>query len=163
MDGGLSLLLTGRDDGQFETVYPDRSGLVVSGDGKGLSCVDLDHDGAIDFVVTVNDGPLIAFENRCTKRDQLLTIKLEGRPGNLRGVGARVGVERDDKTVQTAEVGAGGSYLSQSTSALAYGLGQGGHVKRIEVRWPDGKTTTTVPPAAQRRITIRQPEPVGGP
>ncbi len=157
MDGGLSLLLIGQGNGKFQPVFPDRSGLVVPGDAKGLSCVDLNNDSWIDFVVGVNNGPLMAFENRGAA-GQVLAVQLQGRDGNPTGVGARVRVELADGSAQTAEVQAGGSYLTQSTSTLVFGMGASGSVKQIEVRWPDGNTTTTGPIADRRSVVIRQPD-----
>lgn len=43
--------------------------------------------------------------------------------------------------MQTAEVYAGGGYLSQSEATVRFGLGTTGEVDQIEVRWPRGKIT----------------------
>ena len=44
MSGGVSLLLLGDGTGDFEPVWPNRSGIVVGGDAKSLSVVDLNGD-----------------------------------------------------------------------------------------------------------------------
>ena len=157
MDGGLSLLLLGRGDGTFEPVMPDRSGLIVPGDAKGLASTDLNSDGWVDFVVTINDGQIHAFENRGSKQMRVLNVRLQGHPGNPTAVGARVTLTSDDGTRQTAEVQSGGGYLSQSSSALVFGLGQTAKARQIEVRWPDGQVSRHRSEGARGEIVIRQP------
>ena len=143
MDGGVSLLLDGNGDGTFSAVWPHRSGLIVPGDAKSLSSVDLNRDGWVDFVIGVNDGPVQAFKNAGQSGNQPLAINLKGERGNLAAVGSRVTVTNASEQRQTAEVYAGGGYLSQSTSTLFFGLGdsQLGEEIQIEVRWPTGEVT----------------------
>ena len=86
----------------------------------------------------------------------MFNVRLQGRPGNLAAVGARVHVEREDGTSQTAEVYTGSGYLSQSSSTLVFGLGQTGQVKRVEVRWPDGMVTSH-PPQESASMIIDHP------
>ncbi len=64
MDGGVSLLLKGDGLGGFHPVWPNESGLVVSGDARSIALTDLNGDSRPDVVVTVNDGELRAFEAR---------------------------------------------------------------------------------------------------
>src|SRR5688572_14515435 len=156
MDGGLSLLLRGKGDGSFTPVWPDESGLVVHGDAKGLAVTDLNHDGWPDFVVAINNGELLAFENRRSKQNRLLNIRLQGKGGNPTGIGARVSLTLEDASTQTAEVNAGGGYLSQSTSVLTFGLGEK-KVSDVKVRWPDGNTSIVRDIADQSRLTLKQP------
>ena len=143
MDGGVSLLLEGRGDGTFSAVWPHRSGLIVPGDAMSLASVDLNRDGWVDFVVGVNDGPVHAFENAGQAGFRPLAVNLKGEPGNPTGVGSRVSVTDASGRRQTAEVYAGGGYLSQSTSTLFFGLGEThlGQEIEIEVRWPSGEIT----------------------
>ena len=156
-NGGLSLLLTGAGDGSFTPMWPDESGLIVPGDATALTTTDLDGDGWPDFVVANNNGPLQAFEHNGNTGNRVLLVRLQGVPGNPTAVGARVTVELDDRATQTAELYAGGGYLSQSSSALVFGLGQSAETARISVVWPDGKTSSeSVVPDVQSLI-IKQP------
>ena len=145
MDGGMSLLLLGGGDGTFRPVGPDRSGLVVTGDAKGLACTDLNRDGWADFVATVNDNEPAMFLSRGRDDVRVLEVRLDGPVGNPTGVGARVTLTLDSGASQTAEVCAGGSYLSQSSPSLFFGLGKKGRVREINVRWPDGTVSATKP------------------
>jgi len=142
MDGGVSQLLLGHGDGTFAPIAPHRSGLVVPGDAKGLTTTDLNGDGWPDFVVAVNNDRIRAFENRGSSKNRVTNIALRGPPGNPTAIGSRVTVTVDDGTKQTAEVHAGGGYLSQSSSTLTFGLGETARNIEIEVRWPDGTMTT---------------------
>jgi hypothetical protein len=156
LDGGVSLLLRGRGDGSFEPVWPNRSGLMVPRDGKSLTTADWNGDGWLDFLIGVNNGELLAFENRGSKANRTLAVRLQGKPPNPVAVGAHVTVVLGEGTRQTAEVYAGGGHLSQSGSALVFGLGAAGEVKEVKVRWPDGRVTRHRVESPVRSIRIRQ-------
>jgi len=64
MDGGVSLLLKGDGKGNFEPVWPNKSGLMVSGDATDVTAGDFDGNGSIDFVVGVNDSAPVLFLNQ---------------------------------------------------------------------------------------------------
>lgn len=152
MDGSVSLLLTGRGDGTFEPIWPDASGFVVPNDGKSLTTTDLDDDGWPDILVGVNNNNLLAFSNTSEKTNSRLSLSLKGETENPTAVGARVTVHLSDGTTQSAEVSAGSGYLSQSSPALLFGLGE--HIAQmVEVRWPNGSRTKTNL-NGEKRITI---------
>jgi hypothetical protein len=163
MDGGLSLLLLGGAQGKFEPVWPDRSGLVVSGDAKSLTVTDLDGDHWPDLLVGINDQPLQAFVNRGSVSGQdsaggrILAVRLHGPSGNPTAIGARVTVEQMGDVPQTAEVSAGGGYLSQSSPTLTFGLPVGNQLKQIQVRWPDGSQSTHTSSDDRVEITTTGP------
>jgi len=155
MDGGLSLLLLGDGTGNFIPVMPNQSGLVVPGDASGLSTTDLNADGWPDFVVSVNNGKVVAFEHQGSSTGRVVQVRLRGRKENPSGIGARVTLRLEDGSTQTAEVHAGGSYLSQSTSSLVFGLRT--RIREITVRWPDGTLSADSPPPSSSSLTIEQP------
>lgn len=64
MDGGVSLLLVGDGRGQFEPVWPNRSGILVPGDARHVQVVELQGDEWPDLVFAVNNGLWRAFANR---------------------------------------------------------------------------------------------------
>ncbi len=147
MDGGLTLLLRGNGDGTFTEVWPRESGFVVPGDSKSLVTLDLNGDGWPDFIVGKNDERIEMFQNAGSKTNKNFTVRLKGPPGNPTGIGARVTLVLDDDSTRTAEVYAGSGYLSQSSPALFFGLGDKRSVKRVDVRWPGGKSSSVLPPA----------------
>ena len=156
MDGGVSLLFRGLGDGTFAPVWPSQSGLIVPGDAKSLATTDLNDDGWIDFVIGVNNGPVIVYVNQASSQNRILQVLLQGSPGNPQAIGAQVTVHLEDGSTQTAEIHGGGSYLSQSGRKLMFGLGRSLQADRIEVRWPDGTATTVTPEASQQTVVIRQ-------
>ena len=158
MDGGVSLLLLGRGDGTFEPVWPNRSGLAVPGDAKSAAAADLNGDGWLDLVVGVNDGALRVFENRGSETRRTLVVKLKGRAGNSTAAGARVIVHLGGGVKRTAEVHAGGGYLSQSSGSLLFGIGPAAQVERVDVRWPNGQSGSHQPAAGATVIRIQQEE-----
>ncbi len=156
MDGGLSLLLRGIGDGSFTPIWPIDSGLSVPGDAKGLAVTDLNSDGWPDLVVAINNGEPVTLENQGSKQNRVLNLCLLGKAGNPTAIGARATVTLDDGSTQTAELYAGGGYLSQSTSMLTFGLRQTNNIREIQVRWPDGSVTTQNEVHAPFSLTLRQ-------
>lgn len=146
MDGGLSLLLEGAGDGTFQPLWPLQSGLAIPGDAKSAAVADLNEDGRPDLVLGVNQGPLQTFICRATapslKDHSPIRIRLRGTRGNPSAIGARVTVHIAGMPDQTAEIHAGGGYLSQDTPELFFGFGSAdAPTCEVAVRWPDGATT----------------------
>ena len=156
-DGGLSQLLTGNGDGTFTLVGPDESGLIVPGDAMGLVTADLNDDGWPDFVVSINDGELVAFENRAGGDNRVINVALRGKPGNLSAVGARVTLTLSDGSRRSAEVVAGDGYLSQSPTELTFGLGAALTVRSVAVQWPDGTESAHDVDRQEAVLEIAQP------
>lgn len=140
-DGGLSQLLRGDGHGQFVPVPPATSGLVVPGDAKALTVLDLDEDGWPDFLVSRNNNRTLAWHNSGVAGRHSFRVILEGSKGNTTAVGASVTVELADGTKQTVEVQAGSGYYSQSSAACFFGYPEVNPPRGLRVRWPDGRTT----------------------
>ena len=149
MDGGLSVLLEGRQDGTFDTLSPAESGLIVPGDAKSLVAIDINEDRWPDFVVGINNEAAVAFENRPVDNYEIATVTLHGPPGNPNAVGARVTLHRSDGWNQTAEVQAGSGYLSQQPATLVFGFGGQGPGNRV-------------PRSPLARRQLHPPSPYGG-
>jgi hypothetical protein len=158
MGGGMSVLLLGNESGSFNEVWPNHSGLIVPEDARGLSSFDWNDDGWVDFVIGVNDSKMKLFETNVTSRNELLPLRLRlsYADGNPTGIGSKVSVLMDDSMVQADEVSAGGSYLSQSSADLFFGLGSNRAVKSIKVRWPDGQETMHKHEEGKRMMVIRR-------
>jgi hypothetical protein len=115
MDGGVSLLLRGDGTGNFKSVPPSESGLVVVKDAKSLTTTDLNNDGLVDFVVGKNDGAVQTFLNQQTG---LSNNAKPAQPPNKLQIGAKVYLENADGSLRLHEVTAGSGYLSQSSTAI---------------------------------------------
>ena len=156
MDGGLSQWLAGQGDGTFAVVPPAKSGTIVTGDAKSLAIADLNSDGRQDLVVGVHGSQPISFIRSEILTAQLVQIRLQGVAGNPQAIGARVTAVLSDGATQTAEVAAGGGYLSQSNSALSFGLA-GKQLDAVEVIWPNGIATRTTIDQAKAAYSIVNP------
>ncbi len=121
---------------------------------RGAAFGDLDRDGRVDAVISVNDGPALVLRNTSTAGNSL-AVRLEGSGGNRDAIGAVVRVRSTDGVEQEAFRGSQGSYLSTNSPALHFGLGEDGLCESITVRWPDGSSQTIRAPSG-RQVTVRQ-------
>lgn len=108
---------------------------------RGSALLDFNRDGAVDILVANCGDQAELLQNRQSPGKRWLTLVLEGRRSNRSAVGARVQVVTAE-TVQTREVRAGSSYMSQSELAQTFALGSADAAQEVRVRWPSGKTTT---------------------
>jgi hypothetical protein len=161
MDGGLSVLMLGDGAGKFKPVWPNHSGLAVPDDAKGLSTLDLNADGADDFVLSVNNGRFRTFQAPAPN-GRRLQLRLRGPTGNPTAVGAKVTATTSvggRPLRHVAEVYAGGSYLSQSSPRISLPLGEG--AVNVLVKWPDGsEQLTTVEPDATYVLELEHGRPM---
>lgn len=160
MDSGMSMVLRGKqasapDLPSFEPMGPLESGIIIPGDAMACCLADINRDGWNDLLVTVNNGPIAAFELQRHVVHKQFVVKLIGKNGNLDCVGARVTLEFEDRPSQTQEVTAGSGYLSQSSTLLTFGRAT--HTPtRVRIRWPDGETTQLPLAEDQMAIGVRQ-------
>jgi hypothetical protein len=156
-DGGLSLMLRGDGRGHFVPVATKSSGLVVTGDAKGVATGDFDGNGWPDFLVTRNNEAALMFLNRGVEARASFGISLRGPLGNPTAIGARISVVLSDGGTQTTEVCAGGGYLSQSSALAFFGFPLANPPKEIRVRWPSGQTSVHPWSGWQPVLTLTSP------
>ncbi len=88
-------------------------------------------------------------------RQNAIAITLTGTQSNRSAIGARCLVEAGGRK-QIAEVVSGGSYFSQNSLTLYFGLGKSEKVDRVEVRWPAGETQAWSNIAANRTVGLTE-------
>ncbi len=138
MDGGLGQLLIGKPDGQFQPVWPMRSGVSLKGDQTALAILDINNDSRPDFLTTENDGHPTVLLNQAPSNG-IFRIRLKGKPGNPTAIGSRIEVQMGERSlVQTAETIAGEGYLSQSSPEVFFAGGDAKEIHKVTIRWPDG-------------------------
>jgi hypothetical protein len=123
--------------------------------GRGGAHADYDGDGRIDLAVMIHGATPWLLRNASPDTGHWLGLHLRQTGGNTRALGARVSV-RAGSIIQHAQVGTGGSYLSQHDTDLHFGLGVSSTVDEIRVRWPDGTEQIEGPMAADQRVVLRR-------
>ena len=134
--------------GKFETCD---LGPLPAVAGRGAAVGDLNNDGALDAVVAVLSGPPLVILGR-RNANHWLTLKLSGTRSNRDGFGAKVRIGRQWVYATTS-----GSYLSASDARVHFGLGSDSHAT-VEILWPGGKRQVLEDVAADRIITVKEPE-----
>jgi hypothetical protein len=159
VDSGLGQLLRGDGQGHFSPATPLESGLVVSGDAKGLAVADIGHDGWPGFLVTRNNSTSLAFRNQGMPGRRSLAVRLRGPAGNPTGVGARITVAFADGSGEAADVYAGSGYYSQSSPACFFGYSDTNPPRRIHVRWPSGAVSEQAFEPGATTVVMGAPAP----
>ena len=158
MAGGLGQYLRGNGDGSFEPIRPKQSGIAVPDDARSLVAADIDADGRLDLAFGLNDGPVTFFSrnDNKTSSERYLRVKLTGKNGNPTAIGALLTLTFSDGSTLIREIHAGQGYLSQSTPDAWFGLGDK-NPQTIEVRWPDGQTSSAKVETGQSNVVLTAP------
>jgi hypothetical protein len=154
MDAGQGLLLKGGGDGSFKSMTSAISGIRMTGDQRGSAVADFDHDGRVDLLAGQNAGETKLYVN--TLPQSGIRIYLSGQNGNPNGVGAKLRLGTETKLGPAREVRAGGGYRSQDAAIQVLSLGEDTPT-RLQVTWPNGKTTITEIVEGVTKITLREP------
>jgi hypothetical protein len=127
--------------------------------GRGLALGDFNNDGAVDVLVSVNNGAPILLRNNIGNANHWLGLRLIGRKANIDAVGARVTYQAGDLRRHREKVG-GGSYLAAHDPRMVLGIGQRQKIDWIEVKWPQpgGATERFTDLPINRYITITEGE-----
>ena len=128
---------------------------------RGVATADIDRDGDLDVLLTVNGGaPKLLRNDLSPDEARWIGVRLVGTHPNLDAVGAVVTVYAGDLR-QRRMVRTGSSYLSQSDNGtLLFGLGHAAGIDSITVRWPASDRVTSLGAAqAGRRYVIEERAP----
>ena len=132
-------LLLVRNTGKTFADVSSQSGDVFrqSWVARGMAVGDIDNDGRIDAVVTVNDGPAHILHNETVTENHWLTLALVGHRSNRDAIGAEVKLTTNHGS-QFVTVSTSGSYLSANDKRAHFGLGADAIATSIDIRWPSG-------------------------
>ena len=138
---------------------------MLAGNTFGASVADANGDGWPDVVTGDMDGRYRFLRNRGVvgAGNHRASLQLRATGRNPFGVGSKLRIHLDDGRVLTRWVLAGGGQDLTTT----VGLGSSGGAT-IEVRWPDGSTSTTRVPADVRATLspsgiVGEPTPLRAP
>ena len=130
-------------------------GLLIEKSSRGAAFADFDNDGDVDvLVINMNDRPTL-LRNDTDSGNAWIGLELAGKPPNRGAIGARVFLEEGSAS-PSAEVRAGGSYLSHNDLRVHFGLGRRAEVPPVRVRWPDGLVERFEGLAPNRIHVLRQ-------
>ncbi|MFN0149652.1 MAG: FG-GAP-like repeat-containing protein [bacterium] len=113
-------------------------GVADTGQGRGVSCFDIERDGDLDIFVANNSQAPILYRNEGGNAGRWITIKLVGLSPNTQAIGARVLVTAGGVT-QMRELRAGTNYVSQDPAEAHFGIGSATTVSEVRIEWPNGQ------------------------
>lgn len=124
--------------------------------GRGAACGDYDNDGDLDLLINNLNGPAKLLRNDGGNRNRWLTVDVKLPNGKSDAIGARVKVTAGSQT-QIRDLIPVRGYLSQSDPRPHFGLGQAEKADRVEIRWPDGRSTSLPDVPANQILKVVQP------
>jgi hypothetical protein len=119
---------------------------------RGCGVADFNGDGRLDVVVLTLGTPAELWQNDSAPDNQWLVVRLVGTKSNRDGIGARVRVGNQVRTMTTSM-----GYASSSHTALHFGLGKSGAPVRVEVDWPSGARQIVESVKLNKVVEIREP------
>jgi hypothetical protein len=157
--GQPNLLFHNEGDGKKFRDVTSMAGPVfaMSEVSRGAAFGDIDNDGAIDIVVTNNNGPvrLLLNQNRSLNQNHWLVVTLQATQGNRFAMGARVEIrQRGRKLLRRAHTDS--SYLSASDIRDHFGLGEDANIETLIVDWPSGQKEAWDKLKVDQIVHIRQ-------
>jgi hypothetical protein len=123
--------------------------------GRGSSYADIDGDGDLDVVLTVNNGPARLFRNDGGSKNRWVRLELTGKASNRSAIGAKVTLEAGGQTQQRQLFPAKG-YLSSVELPLTFGLGSIDKVDKVTITWPSGQMTELKDLAAGKKYRVEE-------
>jgi hypothetical protein len=100
---------------------------------RGCGVADFNGDGRLDIVVLTLGSPAELWLNESAPERHWLIVRLIGTSSNRDGIGARIAVGNQVRTMTTAM-----GYASSSHAGAHFGLGDQAGPMRVEIEWPSG-------------------------
>jgi enediyne biosynthesis protein E4 len=118
---------------------------------RGCGVADLNGDGRLDVVVLVLGEPAELWQNQAPSPNHWLIVRPVGSTSNRDGIGTRI-VVGDQVRTMTSAVG----YASSSYAGVHFGLGSATEVPRLEVQWPSGARQVIEHVKADQVLTVTE-------
>ncbi|WP_238525514.1 MULTISPECIES: CRTAC1 family protein [Acidobacterium] len=122
---------------------------------RGLAVADLFNDGHEDLVVENLQGQPMILRPEFTNHNHWVEFELEGVKSNRLALNA-VLTATAGTLVQKQEILSGGSYISQDSLRVHFGLGMHDHLDKLQIHWPAGDTETLTKIPADHIYAIKE-------
>ena len=150
-----NLLLSNDGGGQFFDVSAG-SGADDSGLGRGGVYLDYDKDGCLDIFVSNYGQSARLLRNVCDLGNNWLVVELIGVVSNRDGIGARVTVVSEGRTL-FREISGGSSQMGQNMKSAHFGLSNSDSIESVSIRWPSGEIQMLSDVGVNQYITVIEP------
>lgn len=153
-----SRLFINNQNGSF-TERSAEYGIVHTGHGRGISCLDFDKDGDVDILIANNGlAPTLYRNNYRAEIDAsgYVSVRLIGTQKNIQAVGAKIWLESDGLN-QFRELRLGTNYLSNDPVLAHFGLADKAKVDKLTIRWPDGTMQIMNDVVINQHLVITKP------
>ena len=118
---------------------------------RGCGIADFNADGRLDIVVLTLGSAAELWQNDSAPDRRWLIVRLTGTKSNRDGIGARITVGDQMRTMTTAM-----GYASSSHAGAHFGLGDQAGPVRLEIEWPSGTKQVVENVAVNQVLEVRE-------
>jgi tetratricopeptide (TPR) repeat protein len=116
---------------------------------------DYDNDGAVDLLITQNQGPPVLLRNEGGNQNHWLRLALKGVADNKSAIGTKVEVFAGGNR-QKFEIYGSNGYLGQNSPYLTVGLGDAKQADVVRLLWPTGVLQDEINVAGDKQQNITE-------
>jgi len=124
--------------------------------GRGVVRFDLENDGDLDVAFSNVNEKAAVLENRSKQSGASFILELIGTTSNRDGIGSTIVLSTNKRELLRTVYG-GGSYMSQSSYAVHFGVPFGEGVNHVEILWPSGRKQRLNVASTERKLIVVEP------